>query len=156
MVESLSVTDFEVPEDSLRQALLICSELRLSPSPIIVGIASATLRQLLTVLYDRVEVLQNQTAVEKKETEEKEKKKETEENDNNDDDSCHTSVSSDVIAGGGGPTRMGRSRESLVPPPNLTGTQKHAYMLFQDLCLMGKGESGVWLGRSCMKRTLAI
>ena len=51
---------------------------------------------------------------------------------------------------------MGRSRESLVPPPDLQGTQKHAYMLFQDLTLMGKGESGVWLGRSCMTRSLAI
>ena len=51
----LTATEFEVPEDSLRQAVLICSDLGSSSSPIIHSLASATLRQLLTVLYERVE-----------------------------------------------------------------------------------------------------
>ena len=164
----LSVTEFQVPEDSLRQALLICAELRSSQSPIIVGIASATLRQLLTVLYDRVEAglakeiemkmkmkMKKQDVDQDQEPEQKGKdnKKNTTRssivsNISNNSDSSTTSST--------GPTRLGRSRESLVPPPDLKdGTRKHAYMLFQDLCLMGKGESGVWLGRSCMTRALA-
>ena len=53
----LTATEFEVPEDSLRQAVLICSELGFSGSSIIKSLASATLRQLLTVLYERVESL---------------------------------------------------------------------------------------------------
>ena len=49
----LTVTEFEVPEDSLRQAVLF-GDLGAASSPIIRSLASAH-EQLLTVLYERVE-----------------------------------------------------------------------------------------------------
>ena len=150
---NFTVTEFEVPEDSLRQAVLICSDLGAASSPIIRSLASATLRQLLTGLYERVEtsVLANPSEHLRCSSMSPETPSTT---------SNPTCTTPKAKAGPASPptraTRGGRARDSLTPPSDLTGTSKHAYMLFQDLCLMGKGESGVWLGHASMSRVVAM
>ena len=131
----LTATEFEVPEDSLRQAVLICSELGGSSSSIIKSLASATLRQLLTVLYERVESLMTKLSQE---------------------DQTEFTKSNESVSPPARATRGGHAQTSLTPPAFLSGICKHAYMLFQDLCLMGKGESGVWLGHASISKVLAM
>ena len=149
----LTATEFEVPEDSLRQAVLICSDLGSSSSPIIHSLASATLRQLLTVLYERVEtfVLTSSPPPSPSSSSFSSSSLTTASTATATPEKKTVSTSPPTRA-----TRGGRTRDSLTPPAALFGTRRHAYMLFQDLCLMGKGESGVWLGHASMSRVLAM
>jgi hypothetical protein len=115
---------FDVPEDVIRQLFTIAFDLVASERPIIHHTASATLQQMMTLVFDRVEsrlvggVDEGTAKV---------------------DDDRDRRIQAERAAA------SGRPRSPMASPVGMSGNCRHAYLLFEDLCLLGKGERAAWV-----------
>ena len=115
---------FDVPEDVLRQLFAISFDMIASDRPIIHHTASATLQQMLTLVFDRVQsrLVEGEDAGTTKE----------------DDDNDRRERAQRMAA-------AGRPAMATAAPVGMSGNCRHAYLLFQDLCMLGKAERPMWI-----------
>ena len=117
-----------VKHDSLAKGLVICFRLHFSKDPATANTAAATVKQLVSVVFDRA-AAESDGKLEA--TSENDKKEENQ-------------------------PQILNERRSL-PPKTLKPHAADAYMLFQDFCLLINGEPPHWLvGISEMTRTLCL
>ena len=134
---------FDVPEDVIKQLFSIAFDLFASEKPIIHHTASATLQQMVTLIFDRVEerilINLNSENSDRELTSVKE------------DDDRDRRIKVERAAA------LGRRATMAPAPVGLAGNCRHAYLLFQDFCLLAKADRPIWVkDGATISKTLAL
>lgn len=139
----------ELPEDTLASALAVCIQLAEQRNATVKNAASATLRQVISLIFDRV------GCVEGDEDDEAPSSPRGGRDDEEDEEGLEWSHTTSMSRAGEGGGRAGQRGE----PEGLRylrPVERCAYYLIQDLCLLSRGEAGTWLKHVTVPQTVGV
>lgn len=148
----------ELPEDSLASALAVCIQLSEQRNATVKNAASATLRQIISLMFDRV-------GARDVEDEEDERDRSAasssplrgqEEDDEDDEEEDLEWSSQGQIRRLEAQQRAQARRGEPEGLRMLRSVERCAYYLLQDLCLLSRGESGTWLKHVTVPQTMGL
>ena len=120
----------EMTEDLLSQALSVCFSLSAARNSTVQNAATATVKQIISLLFDRVHAAQSAQSAQ--------------------------AVQAALAEGGAASSDGGADGAAAEGDDGINKTSQCAYLVFQDLCVLSRGEQGVWLKRTSVPPSMGL
>jgi hypothetical protein len=138
----------DIPEDMLSSALVVCIQLSEHKNATVRNAASATLRQIISLLFDRVAGTDGG-----RDDDEDDDEGGGQEGDE-DLDWSQAQAHKSAVESQQRQQHQHRNEPEMVRA--LRPVERSAYYLIQDLCLLSRGEQGTWLKHVALPQTLGV